>query len=1646
MRKKLLGFCFSCLLLSLAVFLGISDYGYAETGRSREEKYIEEVTVELFDKEIKSSEYLYGVNESADYVYVMMEEGYAVYHRATMELIEYAPMGELPYQDGLSRKYYGGPATYLYKDGNQFINITTEENYISDESMLGSSAPGIDTGPLIPATPPGAVGATYIQNAKFFLSNPKVGNNDHNTCGSVAAQLLLSYHNYYTDRRIIAPEHLWGEWKTSNNGNIFDSSNYNYAYRDPNACSNPLSMTSYTLGSNDDFYHHVMGEIEPGGLTCTDTIDAAGKPQHSHNGSTNTDVERGLEKVLSQRLDSNEYRSETSLALTPYIDPDRIKGEINSDRPVIIKMRQSLGGYNHWVVGYGYQDYTYSSPHPNAGETYSGYIVHFGWTSSEINIWVNQSWCDAYVSLQIKHEHNYSIDTGNIINKESREVRCVECGHRTVTDLYETNEDGDTIVGVNYPLVGNIELPDRINGINIVSIADETFSNQNILSISVPASIVNIGAGAFKDCTNLTSVKLYGVMTLGANVFSGCNLLSNITVSAGLTSIGAQAFNGCISLTSIALPAGLTNIGERAFNGCHNLAISVNVSNPNYSAEGNILYNKDKTKILAAGNIASEIQILNSVTEIAPFAFEGNDKLTVLHIVNAPIIGNYAFANCDNLASVYCYSYNVPTLGGSAFPVNNFTLYTPYNSQGQYNVSFVGYTSNIDSIEIGITFNSDGTIVDTATVYFGSSISGLTDPYKEGYDFCGWYENNDFTGKLYENGGLWDTTYNITVYAKWEPQQYYLSFNGWGSDGLSDKLVTYDSPIGELPILEREGYTFLGWAGQFGDYYTEDTIWQKLNNEILTADWYANDYTIYYDGNGGVPDSWIQNVQYDSVVELFVAVERAGYVFTGWNTLADGTGETVSTPLTYLYTNDLTLYAQYTPNTYSVTFMKLGGSGGSDGVDATYGLPMPEAIAPTRSGYTFQGYFAQPNGVGTKYYDSNMTSMANWDNADNSVIYAHWTANQYTVTLNKQSGTGGTSSVTVTFNSAMPSGSSISKPTRLGYTFQGYYILPNGVGVKYYNSDMSSANVWDYPGNATIYAYWTANQYTIILDKQSGNGGSDRVDATYLSAMPSAIAPTRVGYTFKGYFSQPNGKGTQYYNSDMSSANVWDGTENTTIYAFWQGIQYQVTLNSGGYGGTSKVTVTYGAAMPTAGVVAPTRTGYSFKGYFTQPNGVGAKYYDGPNLISVNTWDITANTTLYAFWVPNTYTITLDNGDVDYGKQIETVTVIFGENLKKLQFMVLKNGYIINGYYTQPGGQGTQYYFTETRIYNDYIDDTILNGRTWDIPENATLYANWVKMTYTFSIMCVNENFEILQNTELKFQMGQEFYYSAPTIDGYNYNHCERAYTISYRDYFELYTESSSIYLEIVYYNKYSFKYRLHYTKKTCVAEGSLITLADGSQKAVEDLTGNELLLVWNLYTGQFDTAPILFIDSDPAMMYEIINLYFSDGTHVKVIDEHAFWDFDLNQYVFLRADSAKHIGHWFNKQITDSNGNLMWTKVQLTNVTLSQEITTAWSPVSVGHLCYYVNGMLSMPGATTGLINIFEVNSELMTIDYEQYLEDIEQYGLFTYEEFSTQFNLPELIFEAFNCKYMKVSFAKGLISKEKFALLINQYSAFWS
>jgi len=433
------------------------------------------------------------------------------------------------------------------------------------------------------------------------------------------------------------------------------------------------------------------------------------------------------------------------------------------------------------------------------------------------------------------------------------------------------------------------------------------------------------------------------------------------------------------------------------------------------------------------------------------------------------------------------------------------------------------------------------------------------------------------------------------------------------------------------------------------------------------------------------------------------APTRAGYTFGGYYTATNGGGTQYYTDAMVSSRNwDLavatTLYARWIANTYTVSFDKQGGTGGSANVSATYGSAMPTADAPTRTGYIFGGYYAASNGSGTQYYTDAMASAANWDLASNTTLYAKWTAISYAVTLNSQSGTGGSASVLAVYGSPMPAATA---PALIGYSFGGYYTAIDGGGTQYYTEAMASARNWDLLVPTTLYAKWTASICDVTLDAQGGAGGSASVMATYNAAMPAATAPARTGYTFGGYYTGTNGGGTQYYTNTMASVRVWNiAAAATTLYAKWTVNSYTITLDTqGGAGGSASVIAVYDSAMPTA--TAPSRPGYTFGGYYTANNGSGLQYYDAA-MASARTWDIATATTLYAKWTANSCKVTFDANGGTTAVPVE-MTVTYASPYGILA-TTDRAGYSFTGWFTAATG-GTS--VTAATIVSATADHTL---------------------------------------------------------------------------------------------------------------------------------------------------------------------------------------------------------------------------------------------------------------------------------------------------------------------------------------------------
>jgi len=354
-------------------------------------------------------------------------------------------------------------------------------------------------------------------------------------------------------------------------------------------------------------------------------------------------------------------------------------------------------------------------------------------------------------------------------------------------------------------------------------------------------------------------------------------------------------------------------------------------------------------------------------------------------------------------------------------------------------------------------------------------------------------------------------------------------------------------------------------------------------------------------------------------------------------------------------------------------------------------------------------------------------------------LYAIWNANTCTINFNANGGSGGqTTSVTATYGQPMPE-ITAQAPTYPGYSFIGYYDAQTD-GIKYYNSDMTSARDWGVAGDTTLYARWTEiDPYMITFDPNGGIGGPNQIEVSFgdaIEAIGAEKLPINLGHYFGGYYDAKT-DGTMYYDNNLfPMKEFWDKEEDTTLYARWTEIpEVTITFNSN-YG--SNQTETQSVRENTsADLRANTfvRIGHTFTGWALTETG-NIEYEDKENY-TVGT----SNVNLYAIWNVNSYTISFHvNGGI--GGQTTSVTATYGQPMPPLTAQAptwellaqpalgatWTNSdrsnwlYYFGGYYDAQTG-GTKYYDVDLSPVKD-----------WDKGGDTTLYARWTPIKGDSSI------------------------------------------------------------------------------------------------------------------------------------------------------------------------------------------------------------------------------------------------------------------------------------------------------------------------
>lgn len=222
-----------------------------------------------------------------------------------------------------------------------------------------------------------------------------------------------------------------------------------------------------------------------------------------------------------------------------------------------------------------------------------------------------------------------------------------------------------------------------------------------------------------------------------------------------------------------------------------------------------------------------------------------------------------------------------------------------------------------------------------------------------------------------------------------------------------------------------------------------------------------------------------------------------------------------------------------------------------------------------------------------------------------------------------------------------------------------------------------------------------------------------------------------------------------------------------------------------------------------------------------------------------------------------------------------------------------------------------------------------------------------------------------------------------------------------------------------------------------CVTGDTLVTLADGTTARIDSLKDGDMILAWNFYTGKIEAVPAAKIVNHGYEQNTVVALTFEDGSIVKVVNMHQFFSTEANDFVTInQANVESYVGKAFAS--IDKDGNV--TEKKLVSYEIYKEYNEAYAIVSAYHYNAIVGGMLTMDfkARDVALFRYFEI-ADGMKFDEEKMAEDIAEYGLFTYEEFSDYVSYEEFV--VFGIQYMKVSVGKGYSSVEHMIELIERY-----
>ena len=525
---------------------------------------------------------------------------------------------------------------------------------------------------------------------------------------------------------------------------------------------------------------------------------------------------------------------------------------------------------------------------------------------------------------------------------------------------------------------------------------------------------------------------------------------------------------------------------------------------------------------------------------------------------------------------------------------------------------------------------------------------------------------------------------------------------------LVDKYIVYavESTEGQIVINFKPDSTFAYYNNNCDFEYEYDKTNKihrifKSNKDITsdkecTINLIATGLLVQYDLNGGTGNCENLSVTKGSkLTNICTSVSKPGYMFKGWK---DASGNTVTKDT--VVNDNLKLTAEWEIKKYTLTVKPNGGVWNNQTENKTIEQEYMSTTTidnPTK-GSTYKITFDSNN--------TNATISKNIVEAERP--FSNWKltkdVNDVTTKLENNKFTFGTSNATIEANYGVNSNNTtLALISKAGHTCK-WNTKSDGSGTSYSSGYANySAN-----SNITLYAICSANSYKVLLDNQGATtAGTSSVSVTYGKNISNITVPAKeykvtlvydstkteektVKLTFGGYYSEKNGKGIQYINASGSGVKSYDKATNTTLYAKWN---------------SASIT------LPT-----PSKTGYTFDGWYTQSSG-GTKVS--------NTYTPAGNVTLYAHWTNVNYTLTINPNGGIWNNTTSNSTKTGTTNSKLSIANPTPKGYTVS--FNSNGGNNVNSITSQRTFTNWSLSGPgSMSGTTYTFGAgNATLTANY---------------------------------------------------------------------------------------------------------------------------------------------------------------------------------------------------------------------------------------------------------------------------------------------------------------------------------